>query len=83
VLLESLILDSPTPLARFEEAALLYLRCRSYGYAMTGFDCLIAASAIAHEIELLHTDEDFDRIQRIEPRLKIRRLTRSASAPNS
>ena len=74
VLLTLEILDSPTPLQRFEEAAQLYVRCRAAGYTMSGFDCLIAASAITHSVELVHADQDFDHIARVEPRLRARRL---------
>ncbi len=74
VLLQTLMVDSPTPLGRFEEAADLYLRCRAAGYTMSGFDCLIASAAIAHDAELLHRDEDYDRIQRVDSRLRLRRV---------
>lgn len=74
VIEHTLIVDSPTPLERFEQAANLYLRCRTVGYTTTGFDCLIAASAIANDIVLLHDDDDFEQMARVEPRLKTRRL---------
>jgi predicted nucleic acid-binding protein len=61
------ILDEPTPLVRFEEAAKLYLRCRAAGVTPSTADCLIAACAIAHNVPLLHDDQDFLHIARIAP----------------
>ena len=74
VMMAALIVDSPTPLERFEEAATLYLRCRAAGYTTTGFDCLIASSALAHDAEIVHADADFERIQQVEPRLRLRHI---------
>jgi len=68
------MLDAPTPLARFEEAANVYLVCRDAGITPSAADCLIAACAIAHGVPLLHNDHDFDLIANVVP-LKI--LTRS------
>jgi predicted nucleic acid-binding protein len=60
LLMSAVMLDAPTPLQRFEEAAGLYLQCRRAGVSPSTADCLIAASAIAHGIPLLHRDSDFD-----------------------
>lgn len=73
VVYNTLMVDSPTPLQRFEEAADLYSRCRAAGFTATGFDCLIAASAIANDVPLLHDDDDFERLARVDHRLKLRR----------
>lgn len=70
------ILDSPTPLSRFEEAAKLFLHCRDAGVTPSSVDCLIAACAIAHDVPLFHNDADFDHIARVAP-LQI--FTRSSS----
>ncbi|HUR81269.1 MAG TPA: PIN domain nuclease [Thermoanaerobaculia bacterium] len=70
------MLDSPTPLERFEQAARLYLDCREHGVTPSSADCLVAACAITHGIPLLHADHDFDAIARCS-RLEI--FTRSAS----
>jgi predicted nucleic acid-binding protein len=64
-LLSAYMLDAPVPLDRFEEAAKLYLRCRSVGYAVAGFDCLVAACAIANGVQLAHRDQDFELIAQI------------------
>lgn len=64
LLMSAVMLDAPTPLQRFEEAAGIYLQCRQAGVSPSTADCLIAASAIAHGIPLLHRDSDFDFIAR-------------------
>jgi predicted nucleic acid-binding protein len=72
MLLEAELLDSPTPFIRFEEAARLYLTCRADGITVASVDCLIAATAIAHDAMLVHDDSDFDLIAQVMP-LKIHR----------
>jgi len=69
------LLDDPTPLIRFEEAARIYLRCRDAGVTPSAVDCLVAACAIAHGIPLVHDDTDFDHISRVVTRLQL--FTRS------
>lgn len=60
------ILDSPMPLERYEEGARLYMTCRHEGVTVRkGFDCLIAATAVAHDAIVLHRDSDFDNIARV------------------
>jgi predicted nucleic acid-binding protein len=80
MLMKATMLDSPTPLARFEEAAQLYLRCHSVGITPSVPDCLVAACAIAHDIPLLHEDLDFLHIARVAP-LKL--FTRSSPSARS
>lgn len=72
LLLNMTLLDSPTPLERFEHAARLYLRCRDVGVTPSVPDCLIAACAIAHNVALLHNDTDFLHIARAVPLQQIR-----------
>lgn len=68
------VLDRDVPLERFEEAAQLYTRCREAGYTVrNSFDCLIAATAIAHDATLLHRDSDFEYIARVMP-LRLQRI---------
>ncbi|HYI11295.1 MAG TPA: PIN domain-containing protein [Thermoanaerobaculia bacterium] len=67
MLMRAEMLDDPTPLSRFEEAAGLYLRCRDSGVTPSSVDSLIAACAMANGIPLLHDDDDFDHIARIVP----------------
>jgi predicted nucleic acid-binding protein len=60
------ILDAPTPLQRYEEAARLYMTCRAAGVTVRkALDCLIAATALAHNATVLHRDSDFDHIARV------------------
>ena len=67
LLFEVDLLDSPTPLERFEQAANLYLTCRRAGVTPSVPDLLIASCAIAHNVQLLHIDRDFDHIARVAP----------------
>jgi predicted nucleic acid-binding protein len=67
-LLDAHMLDNPMPLARFQEAARLYHLCRVKGYTIASkYDCLIAASAIAHDVPLLCRDRDFQAIAQVAP----------------
>jgi predicted nucleic acid-binding protein len=72
-LLRAIMLDAPLPLARFEEAAHLYLKCRKAAFTIRrSTDCLIAACALAYEIPLLHDDRDFDHIAEVAPLKAVR-----------
>ena len=47
----------------YVNAAQLYRTCRKQGLTIRKTaDCLIAQTAIAHDVPLLHNDKDFDRI---------------------
>ena len=60
--------ESPLPLARFEEAAALYRAARRAGFTVrSGVDCLIAACAIRHGLTVLHADRDFSVLARVSP----------------
>jgi predicted nucleic acid-binding protein len=62
------IVESPMRLEVFEQAADLYRACRRAGATVrSGVDCLIAACALRHGLEVLHHDRDFDAIARIVP----------------
>jgi len=62
------LVDSPLPLERFEEAAALYRAARRAGVTVrSSIDCLIAASALAHDLEVLHADRDFDLLATVSP----------------
>ena len=55
-------------------AAGLYARCRWQGITpRSANDCLIAAYAIRFALPLLHMDRDFERIAKVESRLKLLR----------
>lgn len=74
LLMRAVLLDAPTPLERFEEAAELYAQCRGAGVTPSAPDSIIAACAIAHGIPLLHDDSDFDLIAKVTT---LRTFTRS------
>ena len=65
------VLDAPTPLARFEQAAQLYIDCRDAGVTPSAPDCLVAACAIAHDIPLVSAGRGFRQIARVLPALKL------------
>jgi predicted nucleic acid-binding protein len=55
----------------YAAAARIYFTCRKKGITINStVDCLIAQTAIEHDLALLHNDADFDRIRKIAP-LKI------------
>ena len=63
--------ESPLPLARFEEATGLYRAARRAGFSVrTGIDCLIAACAIRHGLTVLHRDRDFSVLAKVSPLLE-------------
>ena len=62
---------SHDPRALAQLAAWLYARCRWQGITLRSpNDALIAACAIESGEPLLHADVDFERIARVEPRLR-------------
>lgn len=62
---------SPTR-ASFEAAAEIYARARWTGLTIrSNNDCLIAQLAIEQDLVLLHDDADFEKIAKVEPRLKL------------
>jgi predicted nucleic acid-binding protein len=64
----TIMLDSPTPLERFEQAAQVYLACRDKAITpRSGIDCLIAATALAYDATVLHDDRDFEHIAKVLP----------------
>jgi hypothetical protein len=72
LLMSAEMLDAPTPLERFEEAAQSYLACRDAGVTPSSVDCLVAVCAIAKGATLLHRDSDFDHIARVLPLKAVR-----------
>ena len=50
------------------EAVALYRTARGNGYTVrSSVDCLIAACALRHDLEVLHRDRDFTAIARVSP----------------
>ena len=75
----SVMLDSPVPLARFEFAGEIYRIIRAGSFTIrSSNDCLIAAIAMHHDVTLLHGDRDFDYIAQFFP-LRARNIIPSAS----
>lgn len=68
------VVDSPMPAGVFDQAVDLYRAARRAGLTVrSGVDCVIAACAIRHGLEVLHSDRDYDTIARISP-LRSRRV---------
>lgn len=60
------MVDSPMPAAVFTQAVELYRRARRAGVTIrSGVDCLIAACAIRHDLEVLHQDRDYPALARV------------------
>jgi len=59
-------------LQTYDAAADLYRRCRAAGVTVRStIDCLVAQTAVDYGAVLLHGDRDYERIARVEPRLKL------------
>jgi predicted nucleic acid-binding protein len=60
------IVESPMSAAVFEDAIGLFRRARRQGLTVrSSVDCLIAACALRHDLEVLHRDRDFPKIARV------------------
>jgi len=56
----------------YAQAAYLYFSCRRKGITIRStIDCLIAQTAIEHNLILLHSDKDFPRIAQVVSALKL------------
>ena len=59
------------PIETAVTAARIYFDCRRRGITVrSSNDCLIAQTAVEHDLVLLHNDEDFRRISRVLNELK-------------
>jgi predicted nucleic acid-binding protein len=62
------IVDSPMGVDLFESAVALYRTARRAGVTVrSSIDCLIAASALRHDLEILHRDRDYPMLARVSP----------------
>ena len=62
------MVESPLTAGVFEDAIDLYRRARRAGLTVrSGVDCVIAACAIRHDLEVLHRDRDFAGLARVSP----------------
>ena len=60
------IVDSPMDQALVEQAVSLYRAARRAGITVrSSVDCLIAASAVRHDLTVLHRDRDFPALAKI------------------
>jgi predicted nucleic acid-binding protein len=67
------VVESPMSLDLVEQAVGLYRTARRAGFTVrSSVDCLIAACALRHDLEVLHRDRDYDAIARISG-LRVRR----------
>ncbi len=58
----------PTSPAAFRHAAEIYRKLRSKGLTVrSSMDCIIAATALAHDVHLVHHDRDYDGIAKHFP----------------
>jgi len=65
------IVESPLNQTVFLEAAALYRTARRAGITVrSSVDCIIAACALRHQLEILHIDRDFKAIAKIAPLLQ-------------
>ncbi|SPD73182.1 PilT protein domain protein [uncultured Desulfobacterium sp.] len=56
------------PLNSFIDAAKTYMKCRRKGITIRStIDCLVAQTAIEHDLMLLHNDNDFRRMSKVIP----------------
>jgi predicted nucleic acid-binding protein len=68
------IVEAPLNTEVFLEAVDIYRWARRSGVTVrSSVDCLIAACALRHDIEVWHLDRDFDALSRVTP-LRVRRL---------
>jgi predicted nucleic acid-binding protein len=62
------ILEDPITLRTYERAVEVYRQGRRAGKTLrSSVDCLIAACALRHDVEVLHCDRDFDVIATVSP----------------
>lgn len=62
------IVESPLGVDVYLHAVDLYRTARRAGFTIrSGVDCLIAACALRHQLDVLHCDRDFDSIARLSP----------------
>lgn len=72
------IVESPLAAGVFDDAIAMYRAARRAGVTVrSGVDCLIAACAMRHNLEVLHDDRDYDALAKIAP-LRVRRIRRKS-----
>ncbi|MBA3638210.1 MAG: PIN domain-containing protein [Acidobacteria bacterium] len=77
------IVESPLREDVFLQAADLYRSARRAGFTIrSGVDCLIAACALRHGLEVLHHDRDFTNLARVSA-LRVRDVSQRTVAAQS
>lgn len=67
------MVEAPPGKEIFDEAVSIYRRGRRAGFTIrSSVDCLIAACALRHDLEIVHLDRDYDAIASVAP-LRTRR----------
>lgn len=62
------IVESPLAEGVFSDAIALYRSARRNGLTVrSSVDCLIAACALRHDLEVLHRNRDYDALARVSP----------------
>jgi predicted nucleic acid-binding protein len=62
------IVDNPLGAETFETAVGLYRTARRAGITLrSSIDCLVAASALRHDLEVLHRDRDYPALAKVCP----------------
>ena len=62
------MVDAPLGQDVFESAIALYRAARRRGLTVrSSIDCLIAACALRHDLEVLHRDRDYSNLAKVEP----------------
>ena len=62
------MVDSPLSAEVFSQAVALYRDARRAGKTVrSSIDCLIAASALRHDLTILHVDRDYDSLSAVSP----------------
>lgn len=62
------VVESPITRGVVDQAVHLYRSARRAGLTVrSGVDCLIAACALRHDLDVVHRDRDFDALARISP----------------
>lgn len=56
------------------ELAGLLAKLRAAQRRSKTFDCLLAATALAHQLTVVTQDGDYDELKQVEPRLSVRRV---------
>lgn len=68
MMLSLITVESPLSQGVFREAVDLYRSARRAGLTVrSSVDCLIAACAIRHDLEILHVDRDYPSLARVSP----------------